>query len=35
MVLYKNDTPCEKMPKGYLPKVKISDFQREILEFVV
>ena len=26
MVPCKNGTPCEKIPKGYLPKDELSDF---------
>ena len=32
---YKNDTPCEKIPKGYLPRAKLSDFLKRILRFVL
>ena len=32
---YENGTLCEKIPKGYLPRNKLSDFQKEILKFVV
>ena len=35
MVPYKNDTPCEKMPKDHLPRSELSDFLKEVLKFVV
>ena len=35
MVPYKNGTSCEKMPKGYPICQGLSDFQKEILKFVV
>ena len=34
MVPYKNDTPCENMPKDHLPRCELSDFLKEILKFV-
>ena len=35
MVPYKKATPCEKMRKGHLPRAKLRDFLKGILEFVV
>ena len=35
MMPYKKGTPWEKMRKGHLPRAKLCDFLKGILEFVV
>ena len=30
-----NCTPCQKMPKDYLPRAELSDFLNGILKFLV
>ena len=31
---YKNGTPCEKMPRGYLLRAELSNFKREFLNLL-
>ena len=33
-MLYKNGTPCEKIPRGYLLRAELSNFKREFLNLL-